>query len=174
MEMAPVRHNSPAPCAYEVDTLKAQHAHMVRLSAMGWTTRDIADTLGVSPQTVRKALKSNVGQRRMAELQEASDRVVYDVQAELRALAPNAVEVIAEVLESADAPINLRHRAAGDVLDRLGFSKVSRSEVSLRHGRLAEVGEDALARAAAEAGLITIDATFDAVNSDVEPVGAGV
>lgn len=166
MEHSPVRHNTPAPCGYERDKLKALHAQIVRLSVMGWSNKEIADNLGISVPTVTKTLKSDVGRRRESALQAAADKAVMDIQAELRVLAPAAIGVIERVLCDEDAPLTLRHRAAGDILDRLGYSKVNRSEISMRHGRLAELGEDALARAAIEAGVIQ-DATYEEV-SDAE------
>jgi len=174
MELGPVRRNTPAPCGHETDRLKARHAMIVRLHTMGWTTKDIATEMGVHSSTVRNALRSDVGRRREGVLQVAADQAAVDIQKELRGLAPRALRALEDVLcEDSEATLALRMKAAESVLDRLGHGKVTRSEVNMRHGRLAEVGEDALARAAMQAGVLPAPAPTSAAETiDLVPVGA--
>jgi len=98
------------------------HHEVVRLALIGMRQVDIAEHLGVSPVMVSYTLRSPIVREQLKNMSSARDIDAIDISAEIRALAPKAVEVLEELMDN-DLP-NIKLKAAQDVLDRAGFAAV--------------------------------------------------
>ena len=99
------------------------HHEIMRLSLIGMKQIDIADHLGVSPVMVSYTLKSPIVREKMDCMQAVRDMGAVDVAKEIKELAPKAIQVLGEIMETAIKDGD-RLRAAQDILDRSGHAAV--------------------------------------------------
>lgn len=85
---------------YDVQKLWGRHHEMLNLSALGMKHKDIAEALGVTPQTVSNTMNSTLGKVRTEELREQRNAVVCDVMAEITSLLPECIQVYRQILTS--------------------------------------------------------------------------
>lgn len=124
----------------------------MRLHALGYSQKEIAERLGCTPATVGNVVNSSLGQLHTGIIRKGIDEASMEAAKRVRALAPAALDVIEDILASSDVPSAVRLRAAQDALDRAGFGAVRKMDVhttslSLTSDDLAAIKADALSRA---------------------------
>jgi hypothetical protein len=107
-----------------------------------WTHKEIAEKVGVAPLTVHNVLKSPEVQNKIAlrrarknELKDELDVVVAvdtveKARHKLSAEAAKAASVLIDNLLDDDCRI--RNKSANDILDRVGISRVSKTDVDTK------------------------------------------
>jgi len=118
---------------------------ILRRISLGQTQVGIAQEFAVSPDTVRKLRYSKKGQAYLNLLQQAKDETVSEtlesVEKGLQQTAPEALQVLQMALRGeldSNPQTYLRLKVAHDVLDRAGFVKPSKSQVTVQKGGLTE------------------------------------
>jgi predicted transcriptional regulator len=117
---------------YNIKEMWDCHHEVVRLALLGLKHVDIANTLGVTPVMVSYTLNSPIVKRQLAIMRGARDAEAVDVAAQIKALAPKAVEVLEGLLESESE--GMKFKAATGVLDRAGHAPVQRLQASMAVG----------------------------------------
>lgn len=138
---------------YQIEQMWELHHEVCRLALIGMKQVDIANHLGVSPVMVSYTLRSPIVQRQLNQLKAVRDIDAIDISKEIQALAPKAVRVLEDMMDS-ELP-NLALSAAKDVLDRAGHAAVKtiRSENIHAHFSSDEIAD--IKKRAAEVGLLT-------------------
>jgi hypothetical protein len=83
---------------YDVKQLWDSHAEMVRRIALGQNNIEIAEALGVTPQTVSNIKNSPLAKEKVEELQNSMDERVRDIHKRIQALQPEALDALEGVL----------------------------------------------------------------------------
>lgn len=108
--------------------LTDMHHEIIRLTALGFKSIDVARMVGVTDRTVRNVLNSPLGEQKLAVLRAARDAETTDIGRRIQKLAPLAVERIQEVLERGFDEHDEKTvvKVATDVLDRAGHGAVKK------------------------------------------------
>lgn len=157
------RRCSGLPRAYQPKMLRSRQHQILRLNLLGYSNKDIADKLGVTPATVSNTVNSNLGRLRTQILSAELDHTAVEAAKEIRRLAPIAIRVIEETLTDDTVPAHVRLQAAKDALDRAGLGAakkvdISSTSVSLSATDLENLKARALERAAANGLVIDVPA----------------
>ena len=150
---------------YDVKQMWQRTHEIVNLAAQGFKQVDIAEILGVHPQTVSNTLNGELGQRKLAEVRQSRDEDAKKTSEKIRVLTAKALQVYHEIFDNEDGAASVRDRkdvADTVVLELSGLrvpTKVQSSLVStvLTLAEIEEFKERGI-KAAAQAGLI-IDVT---------------
>lgn len=129
-----------------LDELKAQHREVARLKFEGFPPTEIASQTGLALSTVRGILADPLCKAHIDQLNDRADHSVIDVRKKLAELNTDALDVIEEILQYAEAPYNVRLKAAHDVLDRNGYAtrqQVNHAHLHLSHEELSQIKERA-------------------------------
>ena len=138
--------------------LRGVHGEILRLHHMGVKSGEIAKTVGKCEGTVNYTIQSVPGQERLRELQLLSDNDSVEIAKKLRKIAPEAVDMMKSIMldevEDEHVSVPTRLRAAESLLDRGGWGKVTKSNITIKDD--SQIVEEIKARAV-EIGLIPGD-----------------
>lgn len=153
--------------AGQLSELTARHQEILRLSAMRFTNEEIAEKLDVCVATVSKTLHCELGIARSAELQGHEDEKVQESIRKLKELLPQCVEVYESLLkgerkEKSQISPSLQLRAAGEVMDRAGIPKETKSKATGDGGYFGRIDSGGLAERARALGFIEPATVIDA------------
>lgn len=126
---------------YNLAKLQERHREILRLAAMGGTDKDIASRMNVSPVTVRYTRRCALGNKQLSMLRNGRDTMAMDITERIQELAPDALRVIEEVVQSGtldDVPVDRKERIATskDLLNRAGHGPVQKVIGAIGHGVL--------------------------------------
>jgi transcriptional regulator with XRE-family HTH domain len=107
---------------YQIMTLWERHHAILRLLALGYTPKQIADQVGCTTATVGNVQHGELGRRQVAILRGAADSAVVDINADIKRLAPIAVERLEQILTDDNSEKSLIVKVAQDLLDRAGHA----------------------------------------------------
>jgi hypothetical protein len=124
------------PSKVEVSAIQDKTREIARLAMIGWSTKAIAEFIGMDPQQVSAIRHSSLFRSIIDELQEKRDESAIDFRQDLERLIPEAINTYEEVLTGPQAPPSLRVKVAGEVLDRSGFAPVRQSIIQSVNTRL--------------------------------------
>jgi len=114
--------------SFEPKRLWGKQKEILRLIASGlYTRKEVAEMLGVTPQTVTNITRSELGRSMLQMMDGASDHEVVTTVAKIRALAPIAAMVQEEMLLDDDTSPALRNAVANKILDRTLGAPIARS-----------------------------------------------
>jgi len=117
-----VKKNTP-----QIQRLWGKQKEIIRLSASGlYTNKEIAEIVGVTPQTVSNIINSELGQSQIEILQGMRDAEAVDVSIMIKKLAPIALSIQQELMLSPDEKSELKSRIADSILDRAGHVPISK------------------------------------------------
>ncbi len=117
---------------YNIQQMWDSHHEITRLALLGLKHIDIANTLGVTPVMVSYTLNSPIVKRQLAIMRGARDAEAVDVAARIKELAPKAVDILENLMESENA--GMQYKAAIGILDRAGHAPVQRLQANITHG----------------------------------------
>lgn len=122
--------------SFEPKRLWGKQKEILRLIASGlYTRKEVAEMLGVTPQTVTNITRSELGRSMLQMMDGASDQEVVTTVAKIKALAPIAAMVQEELLMDDDTSPNLKNAVANKILDRTLGTPIARSmSVSVNAG----------------------------------------
>ncbi len=152
---------------YQIEQMWQVHHEICRLALIGMKQIDIATHLGVSPVTVSYTLRSPIVKRQLEQMAAVRDIDAIDVAVEIKNLAPKAVRVLEDLLDS-ELP-GIKYKAASDVLDRAGHAAVKtlRTENIHAHFTSDEIAD--IKKRAKEVGLLTDNIYEDAIIAEAQP-----
>jgi predicted transcriptional regulator len=107
---------------YAIQQVWDVHREIARLLVIGMKHVDIAEQLGISEATVSYTANSPVVKREIDLMRGARDLDAVDVAKRIQEVAPKALEVLEELLDTANDAI--KYRTAADILDRAGHAAV--------------------------------------------------
>ena len=149
---------------WQLKAMWEHHHVMKRLCVLGWSPKEIADHLKMTPESVRACLNSEIMRREIEVLRAGLDVKTADVAKRLENMAGKSCDVIEEILEDDAAPVAIRAKVALDVLSRAGHPPHTRISGQIDHRHFTDSEIDMLkSRAKAEVIGSVIDAEFEAV-----------
>ena len=107
---------------FTVENIWDSHREIMRLAVTGMKHVDIADACNVTPEMVSYTLNSPIVKREMDLMRSARDLDAVDVAKRIQEVAPRALQVLEELLDSGNDTTKLR--VATDLLDRAGHAAV--------------------------------------------------
>lgn len=133
---------------YEIQKLKENHQRIIDMVLDGMGNKEIAEKLGMTPTGVGLIRRSPVFQgeleRRSNSIQEKIEAEVVqtrvDAGTRITEAATRAAEVQIELLDSESEIV--RQKSAMDILDRAGYGKTSKMDVTSRSVTISLVKED--------------------------------
>ncbi|MEG0299356.1 MAG: hypothetical protein RR450_03660 [Oscillospiraceae bacterium] len=135
---------------YGPKKLNNQHHEILRRSLCGQSHKAIANSLGITAETVGRVLGSPVGREKGAILHAEADYNAIDIAKEIRALAPKALEIMESLMDNETNPAAVRLRAATDLLDRAGHGAVKKLDVRATNFSLSKDDVEEIKRVALE------------------------
>lgn len=157
-----------------IEQLWGTHQEVIRLYVLGMKEVDIARELDMHLASVGNIVNSNIGRRRILELQGRRDDETIEINDRIKKLRSKAVDMLEGAVdpESPHYLIDLadhhRLRAAESILDRSGHPKMTEHR-EVRESAYGQSGLDRLKQLAAERGYTreTID-LVPTVESDAD------
>lgn len=138
---------------YQITHFWGRHKQIVRLHVQGYSNVQIAEFLGVTPQTVSNTLNSRIAHDQIQNLNEGIDDTVKEVAAHIQDIAPRAVQILEEMMEDESVAGSTRARIADRILDRAGHMPTQK--VQNLHGFVpSPAALEALKKSAKEAGIV--------------------
>lgn len=137
--------------SFTVENIWNSHQEIMRLAVTGMKQADIARELGVSEVMVSYTLNSPVVKRQMMVMQAARDVDAVDVAKRIQEVAPRALDILEELLETGNDTIRLR--TATDLLDRAGHAAVKTFRTQSLSVHLDKEDLDEIKQRAREIGL---------------------
>ena len=125
---------------YDIQRLWGQQKEILRLVASGlYNNREVADLVGVTPQTISNIINSALGKQTLEILQGAADAETVDLMTKIRALAPIALAVQEEIMLDEDTSKGLKNRVSEQMLHKAGYVPISKNlNLNLNAGVTAE------------------------------------
>lgn len=115
---------------YSIKRFWGVHREIIRLHALGTHTgKDIADALGIAPQTVYNVLGLPEAEVELERYQKLRERGFQEVQEQLAELAPIALDIIEQDMTDPTTPKSLRTKLANQILDRVGHNPIQKVSV---------------------------------------------
>lgn len=116
------------------DPLLRPHMRAAALVVLGKTEKEIAEDTGLSVRTISRLKNEDEVFK-----QEVQNMVIKSVSADLLVLAPKAVKVLSEQLESEDKWI--QHRAAVEILNRTApVLEIHKNEIKVTFEGMPQLG----------------------------------
>jgi predicted transcriptional regulator len=142
---------------YQIKDLQDIHKEIIRLIFLGMKNVDIAESLGITAQTVSNTRNSSLAQRELALMQASANHGVVDISKRLKELQAPAIEALARILdpESVGVSPSVTSKAAFGILDRCGHSPVHK--IASVSGKFTQEDMDEIKRKAREFGPIVSD-----------------
>ena len=128
----------PSKRSYVLSHMFQRHHEMARLVMLGFSNGEIAAALNCTPQNVSDCRNSPIFQSKLAFLSGNRDEAAIDVAKSLRDEAPASLKLLVSARDSEDVDLKLRTVLARDLLDRAGYSKVTRVEGRIAHGHFVQ------------------------------------
>ena len=106
---------------YEIKNLWQRSHEIVNLAVRGFKQTEIAEILGIHPQTVSNTLNSKLGQLKLSSLRRGRDEDAKKITEKIRVLTDKALNVYHEVFDNDSGEVTLKDKrdAAKDFLNDL-------------------------------------------------------
>lgn len=114
---------------YDIQKLWDSNREILRLIALGWKDREIAEKLNITPQTVSNTRNSTLGKRQLAIIRGARDAETFSVMKKVDELLPKAFKVYEEILESEGISSLKKQTADTVVKDLAGHAAPTKVDV---------------------------------------------
>ncbi len=122
---------------HDLKKMNERHHQIVRYSMLGYKNKQIAEKLGITPESVGQVLSSSLVQIKREQLRGASDAKAVDIMDDIQRILPGAVKLLGELVnggslfegaEYGSADRALQAKASKDLLGIGGYSPVKRTE----------------------------------------------
>ncbi len=144
----------PKTNAFQLSELKDRHYEILRLAHLGLKYTEIAKRLDITHMTVSNTLKSELGQEQLDQLNTADDMDTIDVKKDIEDTQAEAVSLLKKVMTGDEnipgINISLRLKAATELLDRGGNSRIQRIQGEVNHGYIGDLGLESIKERAKE------------------------
>jgi hypothetical protein len=155
---------------YELQKMREIHREIVRqrIAFPAISQKRIAEKLGITAQMVGYTLNSPIVKQHLAALRGFADQDALNMQARLRALGPEMVNILADIASNGDNETN-RRLAASDLLDRVPeTSKTQKHEYKDTSEKVSEEDMKRI-RELSQEGVLVSDPEIEDV--EVEDIG---
>lgn len=119
---------------YAPTVLNERHKELLRRIALGERQQDAARQMGITTRMASYVRNSPAGQAYLRELVDGRDASARDIAAQLYRLAPSAVATLEAALrgELGGSAVDMfRFKAAEAVLDRCGYARMAKQDVTV-------------------------------------------
>jgi len=121
------KYNSETESRHQLQRIQQLHQNIIRLHFLGHSNKEIAEALGVSPATITYTISSPIVQRELSTMNASLDDEALSIRKRIEELKPLAIDNLALILSSPDAPWTVKRSAAMDILGELGGESVPKS-----------------------------------------------
>ena len=97
---------------YEIKQLWQRSHEIINLSARGFSNVQVAEVLGICPETVSATINSELGQRKLSEIRLARDEEAKKVSREIASLTNKALKVYNEIFDDESGQVTLKDKKA--------------------------------------------------------------
>jgi len=153
---------------YDIKQLWELHHEILRRIALGQSNTEIAEDLGITPQTVSNTRNSPMGRAKLSEFEQEMDAETIDLNNRIMRFCPKAMDLLEDVVEGRDheATIALRVKTAENCVARAGYGPVHKAAIA--HGGLSLQDIERIKRNARNAAVHfgVIDAKFIELESN--------
>lgn len=101
---------------YNIKQLWQRSHEIIGLALQGLKYTEIADILGITPQTVSNTLNSDLGKEKLATLRERRDDEVVNVLGEIERLRKKALQVYEDIIDNDTVSFDLKKKTADTIL----------------------------------------------------------
>lgn len=141
---------------YEIQNIWDTHREIMRLLITGAHHVDIANELGVTPQTISNVMNSAICKRQMELMRAERDLDAVDVAKRIQEIAPIALQTLESLLcEGTDV---VKFKTATDILDRAGHAAIRTMRTESVSVHLTKDDIEDIKSRAKEIGLCVMDA----------------
>ncbi len=146
---------------YDIKQLWDSHQEILRLLVLGKNNQQVAEELGITPQTVSNVRNSPLARERLQELQNGRDAETTQIHKRVQQFVPVALKLLEDIIEGKreDASIGLQARTAENYLGRAGhgtIQKIVSHSSTLSRDDIEAIKERARS-AAREQGVMVVD-----------------
>ena len=114
--------------SYDIQRLWGQQKEILRLVASGlYNNKEVAEMVGVTPQTISNIINSALGKQTLEILEGAADADTVDLMVKIRSLAPIALAVQENIMLDEETPIGLKNKVSEQMLHKAGYVPVQKS-----------------------------------------------
>ncbi len=155
---------------YDIRNFWQRHHEIVNLASRGFKQTEIAEILGITPQTVSNTLNSTLGEQKLSEVRKERDEDAIITRERIRVLKDQALKVYQDLFDNVDGSASIRERLhAADVvtLELAGMkapTKIQSSSVTLTGEELLALKERGL-KALKDSGF-TVNIESEEVNNE--------
>ena len=107
---------------YQIKKLWTRHEEINRRLLLGQKSKDIAKELNISEATVSYTANSKLAQKELGIMKAARDAKSIDVAMQIKEIAPQALDILEEIMNGDETQQSLKAKVASDLLDRAGYS----------------------------------------------------
>ena len=107
---------------YQIKQLWSRHEEINRRLLLGQKSKDIANDLNISEATVSYTKNSKLAQKELGIMKAARDANSVDVAQQIQEIAPQALEILEEIMQGDETQQSLKAKVATDLLDRAGYT----------------------------------------------------
>lgn len=151
---------------WQLQNMWEHHHVMKRLCVLGWSVKQIADHLKMTPEAIRGCLNSEIMRREIEILRAGLDVKAADVAKRLEDMANKSCDVLDNILEDDNAPVAIRAKVALDVLSRTGYPPHTKVTGSIDHRHLTATEIDMIKCMAKDTKQITSTEIVEAEFTD--------
>jgi len=116
--------------SFSVVKMNETHHEIARRLVLGQKSKQIAQDLNISTQTVHNVKNSPIVQEQMMMIAGGRDKHTMDVRKEIESLAPKCVKVIKDQLENEGVSDHLKSKNAFALLSIAGYAPVRNVNVN--------------------------------------------
>lgn len=123
---------------YVLDNLTAAESRVVELRSLGLSVAHIAASTGLSSTTIRRILCSEMVRAEIMDIAVRRSAIAEGLSVHLAELGPTAIDIYHDILTSETVDLRLKAKVAGDLLDRIGVSRQTRTVMSVDQGYVSD------------------------------------
>lgn len=148
---------NPEGRKYQIQKIWDLHQEIMRFLLLGHTHVDIAKQLDITEATVSNVANSALVKERLAVMRGARDAEVLDLSVEIKRFAPEALELLQNLMRDSNTGIKHRIQIAIDAMDRAGYAPPKIIEAKHLHAYFTATEIEDMKKRAHESGQV-IDA----------------
>ncbi len=109
------RANEDERKTYDIKQLWQRSHEIINLTARGFKNVEVAEILGITPQTVSNTINSELGQKKLSDIRVDRDDEAKKISEKIRVLTAQALRTYSEIIENEKGEATLKDRK--DVAD---------------------------------------------------------
>jgi DNA-binding transcriptional MerR regulator len=150
--------------SYDIKQLWEHHHTILRMVALGMSNKEIADTVGCTPQTVSNVRNSPMAQGVLDQHREKLDEEVVTMAERINRFAPTALALLEDIIDGRrDAPMGLQAKTAENYLARAGYGPVHKAVNLSQHLTREDIERIKERAAAAQNESAAMEAEYSAI-----------